>query len=316
MDWGDGSKLDFYKNSDAIEQTIEIVKKVNGVDTIEIISIGQFIPVEHTYAKKGIYRVTISGRCDVLYGWDTGRTFNDNSPSLIETLVAIIVPKDSTSPLKYAHGSFCNCTNFCYFGYGVLHNATTACNMPRLFYNTQLKYLNKWFFRNCFELVTIENGFVNTPIVSIPEEFFKYTTKLDWINGAFRNCNNLIELPSDMFKECKNLRTIDDMFNNCINLKTVPEKLFDNCQRIFQVNRTFANCVNLKTVPKDLFVKCKSISTANRTFYKCNNITSNLPPLWNRRNPDGTNVIPYHNEYAYGCTLAANYNEAVIAGWT
>lgn len=149
--------------------------------------------------------------------------------------------------------------------------------MPRLFYNTQLKYLNKWFFRNCFELVTIENGFVNTPIVSIPNEFFKYTTKLDWINTAFRNCDNLIELPSDLFKTCSNLRTIDDMFNDCTNLKTVPEDLFDNCQRIFQANRTFANCIN---------------------------ITSNIPPLWNRSSDI------QHRLYAYECKNAANYTEA------
>lgn len=275
MDWGDGSKLDFYKNSDAIYYP-----------EMNVYNHETFIPVEHTYAKKGIYRATISGVCDVLYGWQSGGSkwwWNDYSPSLKETLVAIIVPKDSTSPLKYAHGSFYNCTNFCYFGYGVLHNATTAGSMPRLFYNTQLKYLNKWFFRNCFGLETIENGFVNTPIVSIPEEFFKYTTKLDWINSAFKNCLNLIELPSDMFETCSDLRVIDDVFAGCENLKTVPENLFDGCQNISKANRTFQNCIN---------------------------ITSNIPPLWNRSSDI------QHNSYAKKCEKAANYNEAVIAGWT
>jgi hypothetical protein len=80
-----------------------------------------YLPVRHTYAKSGVHVMTIIGECDNLYqNGDTG--YKDRIICLKECLWGVIVPKNRTSPLKYAHASFFGCESLVYFGKKIFEN--------------------------------------------------------------------------------------------------------------------------------------------------------------------------------------------------
>lgn len=89
IDWGDGSPIEHFDNSMA---------KINGC-----------LDVNHTYKKPGIYKVTLTGDCDNLYGHgkdSPGYYSAKNSHAVQYWLWGVVVPKNSWSPLKYGYGSF------------------------------------------------------------------------------------------------------------------------------------------------------------------------------------------------------------------
>jgi hypothetical protein len=80
-----------------------------------------YLPVRHTYAKSGVHVMTIIGECDNLYqNGDTG--YKDRIICLKECLWGVIVPKNRTSPLKYAYASFFGCESLVYFGKKIFEN--------------------------------------------------------------------------------------------------------------------------------------------------------------------------------------------------
>lgn len=89
---------------------------------------------------------------------------------------------------------------------------------------------------------------------------------------------------------------------------STPKKIFINSSESFlNLSGMFERCSKLEYVSPTLFDNCKADELAfERTFFGCVNITSSLPDIWNK---EKFPKLYGCENYAYGCTKAANYNE-------
>lgn len=253
-----------------------------------------YIPVRHNYSRTGVFRVTISGTCDNLYGYD-GDVYAGakRSDTLVHCLWGVIVPKDSTSPLKYGYGSFFGCQNLKHIGYGVFHNITECKEVPHLYDGAILSRIEPWMLYGGYNLESISYTFENCQMLEIDPNVFKNCTKITDASHCFHRCDALLSIPEGLFDYTPKLSDISVCFKSCTRVKTVPQNLFDNCPNI-------TNCEY-----------CFSAGRHNgdNSYSGTMSITTAIPPLWKRTN------IRSFTSYAYGCINATNYNQAVVNGW-
>ena len=268
IDWGDGSAIDYYDDGNAP---------------------GGYLPVKHTYAKR-VYVASLTGTCDNLY--QTGGVgYKPNIVSLKDCLWGVIVPRNSESPLKYAHASFFGCES--------------------------LRYLGKHIFDNLTECRQIPHLFDGSSVTRFPKNMFAKLTNLENVQYALE-ATQIKQLPPDLFKNCVNITNASHLCHRCNKLLQIPEGFFDDNVKLSNLNTAFKSCTSLTTVPKNLFDNCPAISNCQFCFsggrttndYGYNKymvISSDLPPLWQRN-------IGSHTGYARGCTSAKNYKDAISAG--
>ena len=267
IDWGDGTEMEHYNNKS---------KKCsdNGWQ--------QCIQVVHTYERSDKYRITIYGTCDALHGYYTAKP--EKTRGIRECLYGIVVPKNRTSPIKYAYGSFFGCQNLKYFGKGVLDNlAEDAYTLEHLFDGASLEYVYPNIFYGC-----------------------KNVKHMGWVLEACM----MKFLHSNIFRWTPNVRDMQHAFHRCILLKTVPNGLFDYVPMCKSFHTTFKTCTSLESAPIDLFDKCYGITDVSRCFaggrffgdwsYDENMYIKQLPHIWNHVNIENINVT----DYARGCKLA------------
>lgn len=263
-------------------------------------AVGDFLPVKHTYKKGGVYRVTLSGVCNNLYGlykYDIS-TSNGNklSTAVSKWLWGVAVPKDSTSPLQYAYGSFFGCQGLKYLGYGVFHNITKCKEVPHLYDGATLARIEPWMLYGGYNLESIAYTFENCQMIEIDKDVFKHCSKVTNAEHAFHRCTSLVKLPKGLLNPLINLENASLMFKSCTNLLEIEdgEKLFDACTKLTNVEECF----------------CGGGYHGDASYSSIMKIKSALPSLWLRSN------ITNHSAYAKGCKYAANYTQAVIHGWT
>lgn len=134
IDWGDGSAIDYYDDKTGI--------------------VNNYLPVSHTYKKKGVYVASLTGTCENLY--QTGGTgYKDYIVNLKECLWGVVVPRNSESPLKYAHASFFGCESLRYLGKHVFDNLTECKTIAHLFDGASITKFPKNIFAN---LTKLENA--------------------------------------------------------------------------------------------------------------------------------------------------------------
>mgnify|MGYP003289681038 CR=1 FL=1 len=255
----------------------------------------KYITVKHTYKQKGVYKVTIKGDCDNLYGYDGDVNKGAKlSSTLVNSLWSINVPKDSTSPLKYAYGSFFGCENLRHVGYGVFHNITDCKEVPHLYDGAILSKIEPWMLYGGKKIQSISYTFENCQMLEIDPDVFKNCTLVTNAEHCFHRCDSLLSIPSGLFDSMTKLKTVNTCFTSCTRLKSVPKNLFDNCLELNDVSKCF----------------CGGNVNGDTSYNPIMAISDFLPPLWERK-PQ----IKNFSLYAHGCINAKNYKLAAVYGW-
>ncbi len=272
IDWGDGTPMDYYNNSQAVNS---------------------YLPVKHTYEKAGVYSMTISGQCENLYQ-SGGTGYKDRIVNLKDCLWGVAVPKNCTSPLKYAHASFFGCESLVYLGKGVFQNLSDCRTIPHLFDGAAIEYFYQYSLYGIPNLQNAEYAFEACKMIGVHKNLFKWSPKLNNLVHAFHRCDKLKSIPQNFFDNNPKISNLSWCFKSCTSLQSVPKTLFDNCLEINNVDYCFAG---------------GRIGGGDLGYNKEMAITSNLPPLWDRQGEIS------HARYATGCVKAANYAQAVVTGW-
>lgn len=277
IDWGDGSKIEHYDNSMATT----VYASKGGM-----YSSRYYIPVKHTYATKGVYKITLTGDCDNLHGYD-GNVNNGAkmSSALVHSLWGVQLTKDSTSPLKYGYGSFFGCENLKFIGYGVFHNITNCREVPHLYDGAILSRIEPWMLYGGVNLESLAYTFENCQMLSIDPKVFEMCSKVTNAEHCFHRCDSLLKIPDGLFDYMPELSNVSVCFKSCSHLTYVPQTLFDKCKKIKNARQCF----------------CGGGVSGDNSYPSIMKITSSLPPLWNRNDDiDGS-------RYAHGCTKSINY---------
>ena len=249
--------------------------------------------MKHTYDRVDTYRVTIYGTCDNLYGYYPD--YKNQTKALRTTLFGILVPKNSTSPLKYAWGSFFGCENLRYFGKGVLDNlAEDAYTLEHLFDGAPLNYIYPNIFYGCKNVKYMGWLFEATMIKFIYANTFRWTPNVIDMQHIFHRCICLEEIPEGFFDYTTKCKSFHTAFKSCSSLKKVPANLFDKCTDLLDVSRCFCGG-----------------KVAGDTLYDKNMYITTIPHIW--KHPNIENIINYINpntnrngvfEYVRGCKMA------------
>lgn len=260
------------------------------------------IDVKHSYAKRGIYRVTIQGTCDNLFlhyakpGVTTkvGRILN-----LTKTLYGVLIPKGRVSPLKYAYGSFFGCEKLSYVGKGVFDNLSDCKTLAHLFDGAGIQYVYPNIFAGCPNVQDFSYTFQACPFKWLYSNIFRWTVKAE---------------------------TFDHTFHRCVVIDSIPDKLFHNIPLANSFEMCFKSCSSMTNVPKDLFDNCYYIKNLKQCFsgggsgqgdnsYSPIMKINHIPQVWKKTNLRGANF----QDYAHGCIHAQNYNQylrwAIINGY-
>ena len=299
IDWGDGKELEHYDlNSDRCpssdNETITYLGQQKTYDWTEYLSI------KHHYDKVGTYRVTIHGICDNLFGYHmvdfgNGMTKKPMKTNAIRNaLYGILVPKNKTSPLKYAYASFFGCQNLNFFGKGVLDNLQNCKTLFHLFDGASVNYIYPNIFSGC--------------------------SNVQYMGYVFEACTFSF-IYQNTLKFTPNVTNCEHMFHRCIKIRQIPQGFFDYVPLCQNFNTCFKSCTSLKRVPSNLFDKCPNVTNVKACFcggaimgdnaYDEKMYISHIPPLWNTK-PNIQNKL----YYAHGCTFADNYDIAFSKGWT
>lgn len=317
IDWGDGTKLEYYTNRGT---------KSNGK-----------LPVsrcKHTYKEKGVYRINIYGEMDALQGQSSIGN-NKNSLSVIRCLKGVFIPKGHLSPLKYAPASFFACESLVYLGKNVFNNLVSedtyekdiitgdlihrpCCkSVSHLFDGCKIKKIPDSLLKNCTTIIDASYMFEACDIESIPEDLFKSCPNLKYVEHAFHRCDYLSSIPENLFQNNRDLVDIDCCFQACKNLTSIPENIFDSCcDKEITVNEKGEEIVTKinrhLTVMKHAVAAEHAVSGYERTQH-----INYIPPLWEWDWSSTINKNDFsYNGYAYGCTEASNYSIAAEKGWT
>ena len=230
----------------------------------------KYITVKHTYKQKGVYKVTIIGDCDNLYGYDGDVNKGAKlSSTLVNSLWSVNVPKDSTSPLKYAYGSFFGCKNLRHVGYGVFHNIRDCKEVPHLYDGAILTKIEQWMLYGGYNIESISYTFENCQMVEIDPDIFINCTKVTDASHCFHRCDSLSEIPERLFDYMPKLKNVESCFKSCTRLKTVPSTLFDNCKELSDVTKCF----------------CGGNIGGDESYNPTMAITTELPSLWSKSLP-------------------------------
>ena len=272
IDWGDGSPTEHYTDQQAVNS---------------------YIPVSHTYEKKGVHIITLTGTCDNLY--QTGEVnYKDRIISLKNCLWGIRIPKNCLSPLKYAHASFFGCENLHYLGKNVFANATACKTITHLFDGASVEYFYEYSLYGMRNLVNADYGFEACKMKGLHPNLFKWCPKLKNLFHCFHRCDKLLSIPQGLFDNNPELSNVSWCFKACTSITTVPSTLFDKNLNINNCSYCFAG---------------GRIGGSDISYNAEMAINSDLPPLWERQ------TTMTKNNYATGCVNANNYMQAVINGW-
>ena len=163
----------------------------------------------------------------------------------------------------------------------------TNCNS--IFANTGISgTLDERIFSNMPNVTELQ-PFLGCPITgTIPENLFKYNTKITHVGSFFANTGISGTIPENLFKYNKKLNTISSLFSGCTELGgRIPEGLFKGLINLVNISNLFYNCNNLSgSIPNGLFkisnpdgtFPILPIITATDVFYNCYRLTGSIPP--------------------------------------
>lgn len=196
-------------------------------------------------------------------------------------------------------------------------------SIQRAFYNCEyLKSVSEDLFANCTNVTEISELFnFCSRLTTVPNTLLSNCTKLVSFDNNFVY-SGIVSLPSDLFENCPNLSTLIATFSQCRKLKELPNGLLSNCTNLTDLNATFNNCSNLATIPSDLFANCTKIKSFTNTFNSCSSLTSSCPvdndgtPIYNRagNGKEGYEIVTTYNSCFYNCTEMTDYS-SIPSNW-
>lgn len=153
----------------------------------------------------------------------------------------------------------------------VLYSGATS--LEDMFYGTDnLVKISKetlWAYPNVTSLNDVFGSYNEGKLSEIPEELFKYNTKVTDFAYAFYKQKQITTVPAGLFEYNTNATTFKNTFRNCENLKTLPEGLFAKNTNATSFYATFYSCTVLETLPKGLFAKNLKVTIFAHTFHNC-----------------------------------------------
>ena len=175
-----------------------------------------------------------------MYGYDGNiYTGAKRSRTLVHCLWGINVPKDSTSPLKYAYGSFFGCQNLRHIGYGVFHNIKDCKEVPHLYDGAILSKIEPWMLYGGEKVQSISYTFENCQMLEIDPNVFKNCPLITDASHCFHRCDSLLKIPTGLFDYNTKLENLSVCFKSCTRVVSVPQNLFDKCPNINNVTECF-----------------------------------------------------------------------------
>lgn len=235
------------------------------------------------------------------------------SPSLVNSLWGICVPKNAQSPLKYAYGSFFGCEKLRYLGKNVFKNLKDCKTIFHLFDGASIEYFYEYTLEGASNLIDLQYGFEACQMKGISPNLFKWCPNVTSVFHTFHRCDKLQEVPQGLFDPLPKLVNAEVCFKACTSLKTVPYNLFKKCYNIKKVYECF----------------CGGRWNGDNGYNRYMSITSEIPPLWDKHYwdtdeykeqfkqqiengqwyPPQFNISPTsHTRYASGCINAQNYS--------
>ena len=236
---------------------------------------------------------TTGNRLDLTGVNDMNETFWKCTSLNLATAKAIMSKVSST--LKSSYRVFCGCT-------GIVTNDSTP--LPSDFFSkcTGLTSISE-FFNGCSSMagglhvdifkpmVNLQNcyyAFASTKITgglnstALPENLFKYNTKLTTLERMFYNTPMLFVPPENLLATLTNLTNVYGMFSNCSSMNgTIPELIFKNNSKLQSIGPFFGGCSKVSgTIPRRIFDtnkgKNNSITTVEG-FFMGTKITGEIP---------------------------------------
>ena len=194
-------------------------------------------------------------------------------------------------------------------------------NLEGMFYGTdKLTHIVKetlWNYPNATSLYNVFSCYSSGSLSEVPEELFKYNTKVTDFGWAFSYQTKITTVPADLFVNNTDVTSFWGTFFACSGLKELPKGLLANNLKATIFRLTFGNCGKLK-LNEYIFVSDTSqtqtrftgVSTVIRfdnIFQRVgNNITNGdfgtVPELWNYK----YNITGFG--WAYGTAGGATKN--------
>lgn len=194
----------------------------------------------HTYVNPGIYKVTITGKCE---------TFDIYNGALKTFVTKILSWGNVGLKIMTLYG----CTNLTYIPNDV-HGGLSEITS---FY---------YAFRNCNKLT------------SIPSDIFKYTKSTTNFTGVFRECSNITSIPEGLFDNCIKATTYWGAFISCVSIHSIPETLFAHSPNVTDFSWTFYD-TQINSIPVNLFKYNPEVTSFNATFNGGPNSRRNLTQI-------------------------------------
>jgi hypothetical protein len=123
------------------------------------------------------------------------------------------------------------------------------------------------------------------------------------VNGSnVFNSLNITSIPEDLFKYNTKLETLIYSFTYT-NITSIPENLFENCTSLISLRNCFSS-TDITSIPENLFINNTGITSFESTFAICTSLTGSSPKLWD--NTIWSNVTVFTNCFIYTGTLGAS----------
>jgi hypothetical protein len=272
----------------------------------------------HVYADVGSYVIEMWGHCEyfgTLYPWGM----------MIKDLISF------EGDMGFKHIYFYVCQNLetlCPFG-----TMESLEDLEYVFESISPGYLLPFptipedIFAGCPNVTSCLRAFgYNVGLLGsdIPEDLFRYNTKITTFNGVFERCTtldtvpagifryntevttfgrafyydyNFTTIPADLFRYNTKVVDFSDTFNNN-GITSIPSGLFDYNTEALYFSATFYTCQVLDIVPSGLFTNCRKAYYFGATFASCSIMHQNAG-IMGSAGMDADSMVLFFGTFAY-----------------
>ena len=269
----------------------------------------------HIYAIAGKYRIRIRGKCEG-FSFSTNRDsalylskivdFGFISVKKIDFAGCTNITDDIPSPRPNSFANVSSMDNFL-SGLGrmmqysslpveIFESAINCNSFENALACCPLTTIPCIFRKNIFAS-SFKGCFLNSKLVSVSPDLFRYNTKVTNFAQVFNECVDLLSVPENIFYYNIDVIDFSSSFCNCKSITNIGQ-IFRNNSKVIKITSCFNGCVKLTTIHSDLFSSCTEIESFAGIFYNCNSL-SNIPIGLFSKN---TKVTSFEGTF-YGCAV-------------
>ena len=211
-------------------------------------------------------------------------------------------------------------------------------NLEGMFYGTdnltRIVKENLWNYPNATSLYNVFSCYTSGSLSEVPEELFKYNTKVTDFGWAFSYQKKITTVPADLFVNNPEATSFRGTFFECSELKELPKGLLASNLKATNFINTFGKCgklklnqyifINADSEKKTRFNNVTKVIRFDNIFQSVgNSITGKdygtCPDLWNYtyssagygwKVTNGSYYLPF-----YGATCWTNQASSLGKGW-